>query len=314
MKRYALGCNSSLAGKILRVDLAGRKISNEDTADYAARFLGGRAINSFILLNEMDPETKWSDPENMLIFGAGCLVGTLAPGACRVSVDTKNAFNNGKGSANFGGHFGPELKYAGFDHVVITGKAESPVYLWIQDGHAELRDANSIWGKTTYETEAILRRELGDDRIEVASIGPAGENQVKGAGIISDLAKAAGGSGVGCTMGNKELKAIVVQGHGTIKVTEAERFMAAVNNALIEVEASLYSGGWRKGSVEGEFLPEFQVWDFYACPGNAQDEYWPLEKRKKLIGMETSEPKKLKTCPASVFMWALGAEPTRRGV
>ncbi|MCK4822022.1 aldehyde ferredoxin oxidoreductase, partial [bacterium] len=112
--------------------------------------------------------------ENILIFGVGRLVGTMAPAACRVSIDTVNAFNNGKGSANLGGHFGPELKYAGFDHVVIKGKAESPVYLWIHDGAAELRDASSIWGKTTYETEEILQKELGDDQIKVASIGPAG--------------------------------------------------------------------------------------------------------------------------------------------
>lgn len=118
-----------LAGKILRVDLSRNKIWTEDTKKYAKRWIGGRAINTWILLNEMKPETKWSDPENILIFGAGALVGTLAPGACRVSVDSKNAFNNGKGSSNFGGHWGAELKYAGFDHIVITGKAEKPVYL-----------------------------------------------------------------------------------------------------------------------------------------------------------------------------------------
>ena len=177
-----------LADKILRVDLTHRKISTEHTEKYAQSFISGRAINSHILLNEMSPETAWSDPENMVIFGVGCLVGTASPGACRVSVDTKHAFNNGKGSANFGGDFGAELKYAGFDHVVITGRAENPVYLYIHDGEAELRDAGSVWGRTTYETEEILRKELGDPRLEVASIGPAGENLVRGACIVSDCA------------------------------------------------------------------------------------------------------------------------------
>ena len=293
--------NGGPAGKILRVNLSSKKISAEDTEQYAKRFLGGRAINSFILLNEMHPETKWSDPENMLIFGVGCLVGTLAPGACRVSVDTKNVFNNGKGSANFGGHFGPELKYAGFDHVVITGKAESPVYLWIHDGNTELRDASSIWGKTTYETEAILRQELGDDRVEIASIGPAGENLVRGSSIISDCAKAAAGSGVGCVMGSKKIKAIVVRGHGEVKVAEPERFMAAVDNALAKIEASPYSQGQRKGNVEGRFFPESPVWDIYACPRNGQDEYWPLVKRTRLVGMESGVPsykKRMMACYA----------------
>lgn len=292
-----------LVGKILRVDLSNKKISTEDTEKYAKRFIGGRPINSFILLNEMNPETKWSDPDNMLIFGVGCLVGTLAPSACRVSVDTKNTFNNGKGSANFGGHFGPELKYAGFDHVVITGKAESPVYLWIYDGNAELRDASSIWGKTTYEAETILHQELGDDRIEIAQVGPAGENLVRGSSIISDCAKAAAGSGVGCVMGSKKLKAIAVRGHRAVHVAEPERFMTAVNNALAKVKASPYSEGWRQGSVVGKFLPEAPAWDIYACPRNAQDEYWPMEKRRRLVGLESGVPSYRKrmmacfTCP-----------------
>ena len=150
-------------------------------------------------------------PENPIIFGAGCLVGTMVPGANRVSIETKNAWTGGKGSANFGGHFGPELKYAGFDHVVIMGRAEKPAYLWICDGQAEIRSADALWGKTASETEEILRRELGDDRIEVATIGPAGENLVKGSCVVGDLAKVAAGSGIGCIMGSKNLKAVVVQ-------------------------------------------------------------------------------------------------------
>jgi len=245
-----------LVGKILRVDLGTRKISTEDTEKYARRFISGRTINSSILLNEMAPETKWSDAENMLIFGVGCLVGTLAPGACRVSIDTKSAYNNGKGSANFGGHFGPELKYAGFDNVVITGKAENPVYLWVHDGDAELRDASSVWGKTTFETEEILREELGDNRIQVASIGPAGENKVRGSIVFNNPGKVAGGSGVGCVMGDKNLKAIAVRGHGVVKVAEPSRFIAAVNKALEKIKACPYIKEWRQGIIEAGFLPE----------------------------------------------------------
>ena len=183
MKTYDI--RGGLAGKILRVDLTQRKIWTQDTVVYAERYLGGRTVNSLILLEEMSPETKWSDPENLLIFGVGCLVGTMAPGACRVSIDTKNAYTGGKGSANFGGHFGPELKYAGFDHVIITGKAEKPVYLWIHDGEAQIRDASGIWGKTTYETEDLLRRELGHERIEIACIGCF---------LLSDARRTAAGS------------------------------------------------------------------------------------------------------------------------
>ena len=167
-----------------------------------------------------------SDPENLLIFGPGCLVGTMAPGANRVSIETKNAYSGGKGSANFGGHFGPELRFAGFDHVVISGKAERPVYLWIHDGQAEIRDASGVWGRTTYETEAMLHAELGDDRIEVAAIGPAGENLVRGACVVGDLSKVAGGSGVGCVMGSKNLKALAVRGHGLIRPADGAKVHA----------------------------------------------------------------------------------------
>jgi len=282
--------SGGLAGKILRIDLTNKKISTEDTEKYAKRFIGGRAINSYILLNEMKPETKWSDPENMLIFGAGSLHGTLSPGACRVSADTKNAFNNGKGSANFGGHFGPELKFAGFDHVVITGKAESPVYLWIQDGHAEMRDAGFIWGKTTYETEEILRRELNNDRIEIASIGPAGENLVRGACIVCDCAKIGGGAGVGCVMGTKNLKALAVHGRGSITVAQPERFLETVDRAFEKIKAAPFAGPFSDlGLIRCAFTPESEMWEI-------QDDVirngqplppWPMEKRIRLVGEDT---------------------------
>jgi len=284
--------SGGLAGKILRVNLTSKKISTEDTKKYAKRFIGGRAINNSILLNEMNPETKWSDPENMLIFGVGCLVGTLVPGACRVSIDTKNAFNNGKGSANVGGDFGAELKYAGFDHVVITGKAENPVYLWIHDGNAELRDASSVWGKTTYETEEILQEELGDDRIKIASIGPAGENLVRGSCIIIDCCKAAGGSGVGCVMGNKRLKALAVRGHGSIKVAQPERFLKAVDTARKKIKDSLYTLPWRVSPLELNFDPEADYWDAASdIIRNGQEGYWPVEKKRRLAGKDTGVPK-----------------------
>ena len=279
--------SGGIAGKILRVDLSNKRISIENTEYYAKRFIGGRAINSLILLNEMERKTEWSDPENVLIFGVGCLVGTLSPGACRVSVDTKNAFNNGKGSTNFGGQFGPELKYAGFDHVVITGKSENPVYLWIHDGNAELRDASSIWGKTTYETEEALQMELDDSRIEVASIGPAGENLVRGSCIVADCAKIGSGSGAGCVMGTKKLKALAVRGHGSVKVAQPERFIDAVNRALEKIKASPSAAPFREqGLIRLAFNPESEIWDINDdLIRNGQPEpTWPMERRIQLVG------------------------------
>ena len=282
-----------LAGKILRVDLGSGKTWTEETERYAAEYIGGRAINSLILFNKLNPKVKWSDPENLLIFGAGALVGTMTPGACRVSIDTINVFNNGKGSANVGGHFGPELKYAGFDHIVISGISENPVYLWIHNGKVELRAGKSIWGKTTFETEEILQKEHEPLKIRVASIGPAGENLVKGSGIVCDRAKVAGGSGVGCVMGDKKLKAIAVCGEeGSIKVAKPNQFFEALHRTLKKVEESPLSEMMKKTTLAGRWSdPDSINWDFLVSARNGQDDFWELEKRKRIANPETGFPK-----------------------
>jgi aldehyde:ferredoxin oxidoreductase len=297
-----------IVGKILRVDLTSGKMVTEDTEKYASRFISGRAINSLILLNEMNPKTKWSDPENIIIFGVGCLVGTITPAACRVSIDTKNVYSNGKGSANFGGHFGPEIKYAGFDNIIVTGKSPKPVYLLIHDGGAEIKDASSLWGKMTYDTEAILRRELRDPHVQVASIGPAGENLVKGAIVFTNPGKAAGGSGVGCVMGDKKLKAIAVRGRGTVKVAEPQRFMKSVDLAFSKIEQSPFSKRFRRGILEAVHLPEDEGWDFWSSPRNGQDEYWPMEKRRRLADLHAGIPKYKKRV-LSCFSCPIGCMP-----
>jgi aldehyde:ferredoxin oxidoreductase len=270
---------AGLAGKILRVDLGTGTIWTEETLKYAQRWLGGRTINSFILFNEVQPGTKWSDPENLLIFGAGCLVGTTL-GASRLSIDTINVFSHGKGSANVGGHFAPELKFAGFDHVVISGQAERPVYLWITDGHAELRDAAILWGRTTYETETLLQEELGDRKIRLACIGPAGENQVLGSAIVVDRGKAAGGSGVGCVMGNKRLKAIAVRGRGSLKISDPAGFIKATEVALAKVKAEPKSKRMAEVGLAFAGTGAFEQGFVFR---NGQDEIFPLEKRKQLL-------------------------------
>ena len=194
----------------------------------------GPSIPGFYL-DRLDPETGSSDPENLLCFGVGTLAGTLAPGACRVSIDTKSAFNKGIGSANVGGFWGPELKFAGFDNLIVSGKAEKPVYLWIHNGEIEIKDAALIWGKTTWETEKLIRDELGDERVRVAVIGPAGENKVRSACIICDSGCAAGGSGCGAIMGAKNLKAIAVRGNMGIDIASPDEFMSLVDKAIKKI-------------------------------------------------------------------------------
>jgi len=299
-----------LAGKILRLDLGSGRIRTEQTEKYASQWIGGRAINSSILFDELDPEVKWSDSDNLLIFGVGALVGTLAPGACRVSIETKNVFNNGKGSANVGGHFGPELKYAGFDHVVITGKSERPVYLFLHDGKAELRDARAIWGKTTFETEEILEKAHAPHRVRIASIGPAGENLVKGSGVVCDRAKVAGGSGVGCVMGDKKLKAVVASGEGgAIGVADPDAFLRSVETGLKKVRESSLSEMMRKSTLAGRWSdPDSPNWDFLISCRNGQDDSWEVEKRIKLTNPGTGFPTYRKNISAC-FMCPVGCMP-----
>lgn len=269
------------AGRIAFVDLDSRRVRVEASEAYATRWIGGRPLNTALVWDAVSPGVAWQDPGNVLAVGAGLLCGTLAPGATRVSVDSKNAFNDGIGSANVGGFFGPELKFAGFDHLVIGGRAERPVYLWITDGQIEIREADFLWGQTTWETERRIRREMHDERVRVAAIGPAGENRVRSACIICDRGCAAGGSGCGAVMGSKNLKAIAVRGRGAIGVARPEEFVAGVYAALSKVNAwkeirNIRLAGFY-GALGGRL--ESPAWDWgYRPVRNGQDEYWGKDK------------------------------------
>jgi len=287
MNRFKI--KGGITGKILRVDLSAEKVRVEENI-YAERWIAGRALSSWILLNEMDPTTKWSDPENYLIFGAGALIGTIAPASCRTNIDTINVFNNGKGSSNVGGHFSPEMKFAGFDQIIIKGKAEKPVYLFISDGKAEIRDASHLWGKSTYETEDILKKELRDNKIEIASIGPAGENLVHGSAIIIDCGRAAGGSGVGCVMGDKKLKAIVVRGHNSVKVAHPEEFLQRAYEAYQKIIKRPTAKVFRKKTLAGMVYNDSEqfddLWEMMHSTKNSQDVHWSREQRSRIMGKE----------------------------
>ncbi|MBN1105430.1 MAG: aldehyde ferredoxin oxidoreductase family protein [Deltaproteobacteria bacterium] len=214
------------AGKILRVDLSTGKISTQPTEDLAPRFLGGRGINQWILLQELAPWVTPFEPANIVCYGAGALAGTLVPGACRINVDSKNAFTGGIGSGSAGGWFASELKFAGYDHVVVRGKAREPVYLWIEDDRVAIKPANSLWGKTVRETEKGIRDEAGHGDAQVLCIGPAGENLVRSACIIVSGCRAVGRCGLGAVMGSKNLKAIAVRGTGRIAMTKPDQFLS----------------------------------------------------------------------------------------
>ncbi len=272
------------AGKVLRANLSNGKVSTEPTMKYAKRFLGGRGVNQWILFNEVGPGIYPFDPANRLIFGTGVLVGTSAPGASRYSVESKNAYTGGIGSSNSGGHFGPELKFAGYDHVVIHGRSRKPCYIWIDDGEIKLNEADHLWGKTTWETDDIIREHLGDDDVQIASIGPAGENLVRAACIINNGARAAGKCGMGAVMGSKNLKAIVVRGTGDITVAHPEKFLKLVE----DLWPRLLNNDGMKNYIKwgSQFVTERDN-EISANPvRNFQDGYWDPKKIKKIRGKE----------------------------
>lgn len=215
-----------IAGKLLRVDLTEERISTEEvTIDMYVEYIGGRGISAYYLNKEVDPKTDGLSPENKLIFFNGPFSGTMIPGNNKINVAFKSPLTNTYSYSLCGGHFGPELKFAGYDGLIIEGKAKEPVYLWIKDDKVELRPANHIWGKNIAETDHLLKKELGDDGVHVATIGVAGENLVKIACITSDVFREFGRGGCGAVMGSKNLKAIAVRGSQDVEVADPEGLM-----------------------------------------------------------------------------------------
>lgn len=233
-------------GTILRVDLSKEKIWKESIdLEFAKNWLGGRGFNSKILYDEFDPSVRDPyDPKNIICVGCGLLNATSVP-ACRhttISVG-RSPVTSLFGDSGIGGHFGPELKMAGYETIVIYGKAKKPVYLWIKNEQVDLRDAGHLWGEDTWETEKILKNELRDEAIKELSIGPAGENKVAYSAVIHcDNRTGEGGSraaskvGAGAVFGSKNLKAIAVRGTrrpALAKEKEFNRFSSEVRKRLI---------------------------------------------------------------------------------
>lgn len=218
-------------GKVLRVNLSNGKITTESLCpELARKFIGARGLGSKILSDEIDPKVDPLSPANKLLFVTGPLTGTFAPSAGRYNVVTKGPLTGTIAASNSGGYFGPELKYAGYDAVIVEGRAPRPVYLWINNDRVELRSAEHLWGKVVSETTDALLAET-DPEAKVACIGPAGENLVLFAGVVNDKHRAAGRTGVGAVMGSKNLKAVVVRGTGGVKVADKEAFREAVLTA-----------------------------------------------------------------------------------
>jgi len=291
----------SNAGKVAWIDLSIKNIRIEYIDQYT-EFIGGRAVGSYLVFREVPDNAHPLSPENILTFNTGPLTGTLAPSAGRINISTKNVATNGISFANAGGYFGPEMKYAGFDHLIIQGKSEKPVYLFIHDHQIEIRSAEHLWGKDTWETEELIKTELQDQKVRVASIGQAGENLVIMACIMFDCSRASGWGGCGAVMGSKNLKAIAVRGTGYLELYQPKDFInynrkiwkRMLNTNMIRLfheYGNLGTSG--AGGIFGNLAQSVR---------NMEDEVWEAEKTMKvreIIFKEKYEQRKLAdfTCP-----------------
>ncbi|MCZ8250891.1 MAG: aldehyde ferredoxin oxidoreductase family protein [Hylemonella sp.] len=217
----------SWAGKILRVDLTKGTVKSEPLKmDWARDYVGSRGLGSKYLVEEVDAKVDPLSPANKLIWATGPLTGTMASTGGRYTVITKGPLTGAIACSNSGGYWGAELKMAGWDMIIFEGKSPKPVYLYVNDDVAELRDAAHLWGQSVWKTEEALKKGHQDPLLRVSSIGPAGENQVLYASIVNDLHRAAGRSGVGAVAGSKNLKAIAVRGtKGVGNIRDPKKFM-----------------------------------------------------------------------------------------
>ena len=220
------------AGKVLRVNLTKKKILSQNLReDIIDRYVGGTGYAARVLWEELEPGIDPLGPQNKLIFATGPLTGTLCPGSGSYEICTKSPLTGAWAESHSGGFFGPKLKFSGFDFVILEGRAEKPVYLWIHDGEAEIRDAKELWGKTVHETTDIVLEEIGDPEASVACIGPAGEKLVRFAAVMNDRDNAAARCGTGAVMGSKKIKAVVTNGIQEIPIAQPEEFDKAVTEA-----------------------------------------------------------------------------------
>jgi len=227
-------------GKILHVDLTAGKIEVEQPPESLYRqVMGGSALGLHYLLKHTPAHADPLGPENTLVFALSVLTGAPISGQSRMTAVAKSPLTDAVGDSQTGGFWPAELKFAGFDAIVIQGKSPRPVYLWIHDGEAELRDASHLWGKITGEAETLIRQELGDDKIEVLQIGPAGEKLVRYAAIMNMSNRANGRTGMGAVMGSKNLKAVAVRGKMRPSLADAKALNALSKTGAQGVETSM---------------------------------------------------------------------------
>ena len=213
-------------GHVLRVDLTSGQIRRQKTdPDYMLQVIGGRGLNSTRLYDELKRDIDPLSPDNILLIGVGPLTGTLLATSAYITISGKSPLTGILGDSAAGGFLGAELKHAGYDQIIISGRSQKPCYLFIADENIEIRDATQLWGRDIWETTAAIRKELNDNAVQIAAIGPAGENLVKYATVACNNSRMCGRTGMGCLFGSKQLKAVAVRGTGRSAVADPPKYL-----------------------------------------------------------------------------------------
>jgi aldehyde:ferredoxin oxidoreductase len=287
-------------GNILKIDLSNRKTSTVPTEPYTQSFIGGRGISVKMMYDQVDPKLSPFDPGNDIFFGPGVLTGTPSAGSSRLKITALGAGGYLR-HAGLGGDIANAIKWAGYDLVVVQGKLDKPSYIYIHNDEIEFRDAGHIWGQYTYETERMIKDEIGQTAA-VLCIGPAGENQVSYGSVHCGLGSAAGRCGMGGVMGSKNLKAIAVTGTRGVKIARMEEFLRVaaeqrkqysedrMTNFLIRDEVNALASGWQEAGL--------------GARGNFGSVEWDDIGRAKILEFEkkyASSPHVCGSCPISHF-------------
>ncbi|UCE43975.1 MAG: aldehyde ferredoxin oxidoreductase family protein [Candidatus Bathyarchaeota archaeon] len=247
-------------GNLLRVDLTDGEVTREHLDEKVARkFIGGRGLGAKILFGELKPGIDPLGSENKLVVATGLMAGIPFPGNSCHSVMAKSPLTGIWGEAHAKGFFGPELKYAGYDAIIVEGRASGPVYLWIHEGEVEVRDAGHLWRRLTRDVQKDIRKEVKDERAQVGCIGPAGENLVRFANVLFGFNHVAGRAGMGAVMGSKNLKAIAVRGTSRVKYAHEEKLADLLLNKLADKEA-LKGPYWPDGLYRFGSLADLSYW------------------------------------------------------
>jgi len=238
----------ALNRKVAYIDLDKEEIRLEPIPmEWRRKFVGGRGLDAYLLYKNAPEGCDPLGPNNVAVISAGLLSGTLASASSRTHIAAKSPLTNLFGSANMGGFFAPEMRWAGIDHFIIRGKAHRPVYIYAHDGEIEIRDADGVWGAGVYDTQAIIRKELGDDETQILCIGQAGENLVRYASVMTGRKDAGARTGMGAVLGSKNLKAIACRGTMEIQISQPEEaleYNKAVIDQVISTKASQSMQRW----------------------------------------------------------------------